>query len=37
MIGRREPLTVAASGAAALAAPAVARAQDSFTWKMTNA
>jgi TRAP-type mannitol/chloroaromatic compound transport system substrate-binding protein len=38
MIARRNLLTAAAaSGAAALAAPAVVRAQDSFTWQMTNA
>jgi TRAP-type mannitol/chloroaromatic compound transport system substrate-binding protein len=38
MIERRKFLTAAAaSGAAALSAPAVVRAQDSFTWQMTNA
>jgi TRAP-type mannitol/chloroaromatic compound transport system substrate-binding protein len=38
MIERRKFLTAAAaSGAAVLSAPAVARAQDSFTWQMTNA
>jgi TRAP-type mannitol/chloroaromatic compound transport system substrate-binding protein len=37
LFGRRKFLQAGVAGAAAVAAPAIAKAQTSFTWKMTNA